>query len=143
MGIFSKQSRAQSQRSATTLIAKGCAISGQFKLESDIQVDGEIEGEIHVAKTLVISQEGCIRGEIFADKVIVNGSLDGICHANSVEVLSQGQVSGTIYSDNLSIEQGGKFSGTTHPASSNQVVELKEMQAGKSDDPEILAQVNQ
>ena len=127
MGIFSKQSRAQSQRSATTLIAKGCSISGQLRVESNMQVDGQIDGQIHVEKSLVISESGIVSGEIYAEHVIVNGEFEGTCHADKIESLSKGRVNGSLYSDDLSIEQGGRFNGVTHPAAHTKVAELVEI----------------
>ncbi|QXO15752.1 MULTISPECIES: bactofilin family protein [Vibrio] len=124
MGIFSKQSRAKSQHSATTLIAKGCSISGQLRLESNIQVDGSIEGQIQVEKSLVISECGYVSGDIIAEHVIINGEFEGTCHADKIEILSKGRVNGHIYSDDLSIEQGGRFNGVTHSASQPRVAEL-------------------
>jgi cytoskeletal protein CcmA (bactofilin family) len=122
MGIFSKQSRAKSQQSVTTVIAKGCSISGQLKLESDIQIDGTIEGQIEAAKTLIISRSGMVSGEVHASRVLINGDFEGTCYADQIEILSCGRVTGTIYSDNLSIEQGGKFNGITHAAEVRQEV---------------------
>ncbi|NNN44860.1 polymer-forming cytoskeletal protein [Vibrio sp. 1-1(7)] len=127
MGIFSKQSRAKSQRSVTTLIAKGCAVSGQLRLESNMQVDGLIDGQLHVEKTLVISESGIVSGEIFAQHVIVNGQFEGTCHADKIEILTKGQVKGSLYSDDLSIEQGGRFNGVTYPAAEENVAQLAEI----------------
>ncbi|ENO8414791.1 polymer-forming cytoskeletal protein [Vibrio mimicus] len=129
MGIFSKQSRAKSQLSATTLIAKGSHISGELKVESSIQVDGLVEGELHVDKTLVISEIGVIRGEIFADHLIINGLFEGTGHAGKIEILNKGRVNGTLFSDDLSIEQGGRFTGNTHPSPEHQVVDFKDAKA--------------
>lgn len=127
MGIFSKQSRATSQRSVTTLIAEGCSISGQFKVENNMQVDGDVEGQLHVDKTLVISESGSANGELYAEHIIVNGSFEGTCYAAKIEILSKGRVNGTIYSDDLSIEQGGRFNGITYPAPEQQVVDFKDV----------------
>ncbi len=93
-----------------------------------MQVDGTVEGEIHVDKTLIISESGRASGEIFAKHLVINGVFEGTCHATKIEILRRGKVSGTIYSDDLSIEQGGRFNGITHPAENNtdnkSVVEL-------------------
>ncbi len=45
MGIFSKNSGTKSRSAAATLIAKGCTISGKLTLESDMQVDGIVDGK--------------------------------------------------------------------------------------------------
>ncbi|MGY5580100.1 bactofilin family protein [Vibrio cincinnatiensis] len=103
-----------------------------------MQVDGSIDGQIHVEKTLVISESGVVSGEIFAQHVIVNGAFEGTCHADKIEILNKGQVTGSLYSDDLSIEQGGRFNGVTYPASGEniaqltQITELKEVKEAKS-----------
>lgn len=129
MGIFSKQSRAKSQLSATTLIAKGSHISGELKIESSIQIDGLVEGKLQVDKMLVISESGVVYGEIFADHLIINGQFEGTGHAAKIEILNKGRVNGTLFSDDLSIEQGGRFTGNTHAAPEHQVVDFQEAKA--------------
>ncbi len=79
-----------------------------------MQVDGSVKGEIHVEKTLVISESGRAYGDIYAKHLVVNGEFEGCCHAEKIEILRRGKVTGTIHSDDLSIEQGGRFSGVTH-----------------------------
>ncbi|ELL0574482.1 polymer-forming cytoskeletal protein [Vibrio fluvialis] len=108
-------------------MAKGCSISGQLRVESNMQVDGQIDGQIHVEKSLVISESGIVSGEIYAEHVIVNGEFEGTCHADKIEILSKGRVNGSIYSDDLSIDQGGRFNGVTHPAAHTKVAELVEI----------------
>lgn len=89
-----------------------------------MQVDGYIEGKIVSEKTLVISGTGRIKGELTADKVIINGLFEGDCFANSVEILPQGKAHGVIHCDDLSIERGGSFIGKTLPTSTDQVISL-------------------
>ncbi|PST91097.1 bactofilin family protein [Photobacterium jeanii] len=133
MGIFNKQGGTPSQHATTTVIAKGCNITGELQLACDIQVDGIIEGKLRLEKTLIVSNSGRLKGEIFADKIIVNGLIEGTCYANAIEILDKGKVSGTIYCDDLSIERGGCFLGSTHPAEQEQVIELpKEKKAAKN-----------
>ncbi|MFV0449988.1 MAG: polymer-forming cytoskeletal protein [Vibrio sp.] len=113
-----------------------------------MQVDGAVEGEIHVDKTLIVSESGRTSGEIFAKHLVINGEFVGTCHAEKIEILSRGKVSGTIYSDDLSIEQGGRFNGVTHPGENNtdnkSVVELadkvKEVKAHETKVQEVQPQ---
>lgn len=126
MGLFGQKNRKPNQQSTTTLIAAGCQVDGQFKLESDMHVDGAVTGQITVEQALIISQSGRVTGDIYAGKVIVNGRIDGVCHAESVEILENGVVKGTLYTDDLSIERGGKLNGDIKPAQREQVVQLAE-----------------
>ncbi len=79
---------------------------------------------MNVEGALVISESGCVKGEVFAKRLIVNGTLDGSCHAESIQILSKGQVKGKIYSENLSIEPGGKFYGETAELPKEEVVAI-------------------
>ena len=141
MGIFSKQGRVSSESSATTVIAKGCVINGQLRLENDVQIDGRIEGTLNVGHTVIISESGLIKGEVFAERVIVNGIFEGTCHAGVIEILSNGYIKGTIYSDNLSIESGGRFHGVTHASeqslSEQQVMAITDSQASNDSTTEM------
>ncbi len=92
MGIFSKNSGTKSRSAAATLIAKGCTISGKLKLESDIQVDGIVDGQVHVEGSLVVAESGRVKGEIFAKQLIVNGIVEGNCHAEHIQILANGRV---------------------------------------------------
>ena len=89
-----------------------------------MQVDGNIDGTLKLEKGLIVSRSGSIKGEVWADKIIVNGEIEGVCRANAIEILDKGVVSGSIYCDNLSIDRGGKFFGTTFPAETQHVVEF-------------------
>lgn len=94
-------------------------------------MDGTVDGQIYVAKTLVISEGGVISGEIFAQHMIVNGEFEGTCHADKIEILSKGQVTGSLYSDDLTIEQGGRFHGVTYPSSDKNVAQLTDLSEEK------------
>ncbi|UMM05090.1 polymer-forming cytoskeletal protein [Vibrio campbellii] len=125
MGIFNQNRGTTSGSSASTLVAKGCSVSGELKVESDIQVDGIIEGQLHVEGALVVAESGRVKGDIYAKQLIVNGLLDGNCHAEHIQVLAKGRVSGKIWSNNLSIEPGGKFFGEAAELPEKEVVTLK------------------
>lgn len=124
MGIFNRNRGAKSRSAAATLIAKDCAVSGKIKVEHDIQVDGKVDGQLNVEGTLVVSESGYVKGEVIAKELIVNGTIEGTCHAESTQILSKGQVKGKIFSQNLSIEPGGKFYGETAELPEEEVVSI-------------------
>ena len=132
MGFFSKHAGNEGKHSVTTVIAQGCSVNGNIRLSGDIQVDGYVEGKIVCDRSLIISASGRIKGEVTADKIIINGLFDGECFANSVEILPQGKAHGTIHCDDLSIERGGSFLGKTLPTSSEDVVSLPKSDNKKS-----------
>ncbi|MFZ3511505.1 polymer-forming cytoskeletal protein [Vibrio harveyi] len=126
MGIFNQNRGTTSSPTASTLIAKGCTVSGELKVESDIQIDGIVEGQLHVEGTLVVAESGRIKGDVYAKQLVINGVLDGNFHAEHIQVLAKGRVSGKIWSNNLSIEPGGKFFGEAAELPEKEVVTLKD-----------------
>ena len=116
MGIFSGKSGVKSESSATTLIAEGCTIIGEIRVENLLQIDGHVEGQIEAETQVKISQTGYVLGDITTERLIINGYFEGTCRADHIEILSCGSVNGEVYSDNLSIEAGGKFMGLTNPS---------------------------
>ncbi|QUX95577.1 polymer-forming cytoskeletal family protein [Marinomonas sp. CT5] len=143
MGIFGGQNRVKSQSTTTTLVAEGCVINGHIKVENRLQVDGHVEGHIEAKDQLKISESGSVLGEITTERLIINGSYEGTCHATYIEILSCGRVCGTIYTDNLSIESGGKFMGVTHPSEKQPIKldshdELNSLETLDSDAPDNL-----
>lgn len=94
-----------------------------MKLASHIQTDGFIEGKVHTQKTVIVSNEGRIKGEVWADKLIVSGLIEGNCYADTIQILENGKITGKIYSDNLSMDIGGCFLGETHLSIKDLVLE--------------------
>ncbi|KFA95314.1 hypothetical protein HW45_26140 [Vibrio sp. ER1A] len=62
---------------------------------------------------------------MFAKQLIVNGIVEGNCHAEHIQILANGRVKGKVWSNNLSIEPGGKFFGETAEFPDHEVVNLK------------------
>ena len=116
MGIFSKNNRVKSQSSTANIIAKGCTVNGKIKVETKLQIDGKVEGELEVLDQMLISKSGYVEGEINAKHLIINGKFEGTCHSDFIQILSCGNFNGTIFSDNLSIEPGGKLTGIANPS---------------------------
>lgn len=126
MGLFNKHSRTETSPTIATLIAKGCHASGQIKVEGDIQIDGFIEGRIDVQGTLVVSESGRIKGEVFSNKLVINGMVEGECTASNIEVLAKGRLNGKVACHELCIEPGGKFIGENSEMAPSEVTSIKE-----------------
>lgn len=98
MAIFNKGgiSPTSSSSSETTVISSGARIEGKFYFASMLHVDGELSGIIHSESIVVIGKNGNLKGELQADKIVVNGYFEGQLEANSLEVLAGGVVNGDI-----------------------------------------------
>ncbi|WP_200763470.1 bactofilin family protein [Nitrosophilus alvini] len=82
-----------------------------MKIECALYLDGVYEGKIESSSSVVIGKKGKVTGEVYADKIIINGELKGMIDARSVEIMSEGRVFGEIVTDEIVIEPKGLFEG--------------------------------
>jgi cytoskeletal protein CcmA (bactofilin family) len=93
-----------------TVIAKGLKIVGSVTAEGLVEINGQIEGEIHCT-SLVVSRGAHVSGTIAAERVVVDGTVEGPIQGGEVILKSQAHVVGDIHHQSLSIESGAYFDG--------------------------------
>jgi cytoskeletal protein CcmA (bactofilin family) len=114
MAIFTKDDGRSISSSETTLIAVGANIKGEFVLESRLHVDGELEGTIESTSVIVIGKKGRVKGDLKAEKLVVNGEFEGSADCSYVEVLAGGRFIGNVLSKELMIESKAYFQGQSN-----------------------------
>ncbi len=82
-------------------------------LSCRLYVDGEFEGVIHSEKDISVGKNGHIKGDVIAQKIVIQGYLEGTISAQKVEIRAEGKVNGTIESSELIIEAKGIFEGNS------------------------------
>ncbi len=93
-----------------TVIAEGLRIVGSVTAEGLVEVNGQIEGELHCT-SLVISPKAQIAGAITAERIVVNGRVEGPIKGGDVLLKSKAHVVGDIQHQSLAIERGAFFDG--------------------------------
>jgi cytoskeletal protein CcmA (bactofilin family) len=93
-----------------TVIAKGLKIVGSVTAEGLVEVNGQIDGELHCT-SLVIARGAHVNGTVAAERVVVDGKVDGPIQAKEVVLKSQAHVVGDIHHQSLSVERGAFFDG--------------------------------
>jgi cytoskeletal protein CcmA (bactofilin family) len=93
-----------------TVIAEGLKIVGSVTAEGLVEVNGQIEGELHCS-SLIISRKAQVAGAITAEKVIVDGRVEGPIQGGEVLLKSQAHVVGDIRHQSLAVERGAYFEG--------------------------------
>ena len=93
-----------------TIIAEGLKIKGSVSAEGLVEVNGQIEGDVHCT-SLLISPKAVINGGVEADRVVVNGKVEGPIRGSEVALRSHAHVVGDIQCQHLSIERGAYFDG--------------------------------
>jgi cytoskeletal protein CcmA (bactofilin family) len=103
-------SSSNAPKGGLSVINADLRISGDLISESDVQVDGFVNGDIRT-KTLTIGQHGEVRGEIVADRVRICGSVNGQIRARDVSLAESAKVIGDILHESLAIEPGAHLEG--------------------------------
>jgi cytoskeletal protein CcmA (bactofilin family) len=93
-----------------TVIAKGLKIVGSVTAEGLVEVNGQIDGELHCT-SLIISREAHVTGTVAAERVVVDGKVEGPIQGGDVILKSQAHVVGDVHHQSLAIERGAYFEG--------------------------------
>ena len=94
-------------------IVEGTSIKGEVNSESNIRIDGKLEGTITTKGRVVIGKTGHIEGEVICQDADIEGTLVGKITVNQLLTLkSTANISGDIITNKLAIEPGAVFSGS-------------------------------
>ena len=93
-----------------TIIGEGLKITGDVSADGLVEVNGLINGDVHCA-SLFVSTKAIINGSIEANRVVVDGRVDGPIRGSEVVLKSHAHVLGDIRHHRLSIDPGAYFEG--------------------------------
>src|SRR6185437_1980960 len=93
-----------------TVIAEGLKIIGNVSADGAVEVNGQVDGDLHCT-SLIVSPKALISGGIKARSVVVNGKVEGPISGEDVILKSHAFVTGDIQAQSLSIERGAHFDG--------------------------------
>lgn len=103
-----------SKSSQLASIGPSIQFKGELTGEEGLIIDGKVEGTINLkGNQLIIGNNGKIKADVFAQTIIVHGSLTGELHGkDKVHISKTGKVNGNIFSPRVSLEDGAKFKGS-------------------------------
>jgi len=84
-----------------------------MELTCNLYVDGEFEGTINSQKNVNVGKNGHIKGDIKAQRLVIQGYIEGSVNAYRVEIKSTGKMNGSVESAELVIEAKGIFEGNS------------------------------
>ena len=94
-----------------SILSSDLVIEGNLKTTGDIQIEGEVEGDIR-AQLLTVGESATVKGEVVADDVVVNGRVVGRVRGLKVRLTSTARVEGDIVHKTIAIESGAHFEGS-------------------------------
>jgi cytoskeletal protein CcmA (bactofilin family) len=99
-----------------TLISRGTRVVGDLHFSGDLQLEGQVIGNIIAEETkeskLIIADTGVVEGEIRAPIIVVNGRVDGNIYASKhLELAKKGSVTGNVHYNAIEIVNGARING--------------------------------
>ena len=92
------------------VIAKELKIVGSVTAEGLVWVYGQIDGDLNCT-SLVIDRDAHISGTVTAERVVVDGKVEGPIRGGKVVLKSRAQVVGDIHHQSLAIDSGAFLDG--------------------------------
>lgn len=102
--------RPSASKGGESRIGADLVVIGNLVSKGEVQIDGEVQGDLHAAN-IIVSESARITGGIVADEVIVRGMVMGSIRGKRVVLQSSSKVEGDIFHNQLAIEQGAFFEG--------------------------------
>ena len=105
-----KSPSAASSKMVPSIIGEDLSITGNVNSKGEIQVDGQIQGDINCG-SLLLGDKSQVMGGVLAEDVVVRGRVVGSIRGLRVTLQAQSHVEGDIVHQSLAIEQGAYFEG--------------------------------
>jgi cytoskeletal protein CcmA (bactofilin family) len=95
---------------APSILSGDLVINGTVTAEGEIQLDGQIEGDVR-AGALIVGEKASVKGEVVAESVTIRGRVLGSVRGRQVQLASTARIEGDIIHSALSVESGAFFEG--------------------------------
>ena len=125
-----------------TLIGKNTVIKGDVHYRGGLHIEGKVEGNLIADRqdktVLIVSEKGCVEGDVKGPIIILNGRIEGNVYSTAtLEMARHAIVKGNVYYNLLEMEVGAKVNGSLiHQSVSSKTVKDKQNQpsdnAGKA-----------
>lgn len=107
------------ESNAINLIGTGTEITGDLNSNSDVRVDGTLNGNLTTKGKVVIGETGKVKGEIKCKNADISGKIEGkISVSELLSLKPSSLIEGDIITNRLSIEPGARFTGNCNMSGS-------------------------
>lgn len=99
----------------TTLIGKGTTLTGDLSSNSDLRIDGTIEGNISCQAKIIVGSSGIVNGDIQGNQADIVGKVSGTIKVKELlQLRGDCIVNGNIFAGKLHVEPTATFNGQCH-----------------------------
>ncbi len=100
--------------SGASVISRALKITGQLESSENIQIDGEVEGDVR-AVSVKVGNNAKVKGSVYGEEVELAGTVDGKIEAKKVVLTSSARMTGDVIHQDITIHSGAYISGHCRP----------------------------
>lgn len=94
-------------------INEGTTLTGDLVAQSDIRVDGTINGDLQCKAKVIIGPKGTIKGTIVCENAVIEGIFDGTLKVrDSLSIKETAKITGDVATIKINMNPGCSFEGT-------------------------------
>ena len=94
-------------------LVDGTKIVGDIFSESNLRIDGEVQGNISTKGKVVIGENGLVNGNLTCQEADIEGKINGNLSVESLMILREtAKITGDIQTARLHMEEGALFLGS-------------------------------
>lgn len=105
---------ASPQGNMVSVISKALKITGQLESTEDIQVDGQIDGDVR-GNSVKVGSSAKVTGTVYGNEVELSGTVEGKIEAKKVVLTSTAHISGDVIHQEITIQSGAFVHGHLRP----------------------------
>ena len=95
-----------------TVIAEDVEITGSIKCESNIRLNGKLNGDLTSSGNALLGNTAAVKGNLSIETITIEGQVSGnIVAKDKIELKSTARMNGDIRSRRLTVEDGVTFVG--------------------------------
>jgi cytoskeletal protein CcmA (bactofilin family) len=99
---------------STSVISKALKITGQLESTENIQIDGEIDGDVR-GVSVKVGHNAKVKGSVYGEEVELSGTVEGKIEAKKVVLTSSAHMSGDVIHQDITIQSGAYIAGHLRP----------------------------
>ncbi len=97
-----------------SVISRALKITGQLESSEDIQIEGEVNGDVRAAMVRV-GAGAKVNGTVSGEEVELSGTIEGKIEARKVVLTSSAHMEGDIMHQDIAIQSGAYIAGRLQP----------------------------
>jgi cytoskeletal protein CcmA (bactofilin family) len=125
-----------------TLIGHSIEVDGDLSFSGGLHLDGKIKGNVTAENgsqsVLVVSEQGCITGDVSVPYAVINGTIKGNVYASEkLELSHKACITGNVHYNNLEMASGASVNGNMlHENKERRLLEHQGKEVQKSPESE-------